>query len=82
MVPDTVYGLSVTPACRRHDFRYRKRRVKSEETRKQDDDELLANMQIIVDNYTSNFIMRRLRFTRCRTMHWFVRAFGKKAYYG
>jgi len=82
LVPDTVYGLCVTEACRRHDFRYRKRRVKSEKTRLLDDKELLANMQIIVHNHTKNWFLRRLRFTRCRTMYWFVRKFGKSAYYG
>jgi len=82
IVPDTVYGLSVTPACRRHDFRYRYRQNRNNKTRKLDDNEFLANMQIIVDSKTKGFFLRRLRFTRCRTMHWFVRTLGKKAYYG
>lgn len=80
-VPDTVYGLCVTPACRRHDFRYRKRKIKTKETRKKDDQELLTNLQIIVNDKTKSFCLRRLRFTRCRTMYYAVRIFGKSSYY-
>ena len=81
-VPDTVYGLSVKPACQRHDFRYRFRKDKNEKTRKLDDLELLANLQIIIHNKTKGFFLRRFRFTRSRTMYWFVRKLGKSAYYG
>ena len=82
LVPDTVYGLSVNAACRRHDFRYRFRDPKTEKTRKLDDQEFLYNMQAIVLNSTKNWLMRRLRLTRCRTMYHAVRWFGKGAYYG
>lgn len=80
-VPDTVYGLSVKRACKRHDYRYRFREDKNEDTRASDDLEFFWNMQRIVDFYTKNWLLRRLRFTRCRTMYWFVRKFGKGAYY-
>lgn len=82
LVPDTVYGLSVKPACQRHDCHYRFDEGKNEATRKIADDEFLKNMQIIVDATTNTWLLRRLRFTRCRTMYYAVRWFGKNAYYG
>ena len=44
-VPDTVYGLSVKRACKRHDFRYRFRVDKTEETRLEDDNEFLWKLR-------------------------------------
>ena len=81
LVPDTIYGLNVKRACKRHDFRYRFRDFKDETTRAADDLEFFWNLQRIVDANTNNWLLRRLRFTRCRTMYWFVRHFGKGAYY-
>ena len=80
-VPDTVYGLDVRPACQRHDVDYRHGKGSSNEHRKQCDERFKANMFRIVDAKTSNWVLRRLRFTRCRLYFRMVRIMGHHPYW-
>lgn len=81
LVPDTVYGLSVQPACSIHDGDYRVFGERTKQGRKAADKRFLINMQLIVNHHTKAFWLRRLRFTRCRTMYLAVRVLGKGAYF-
>ena len=81
LVPDTVYGLSIKPACQVHDWDNRHAKQASKKHRKSCDKRFKKNMFIIVDYNTSGWLLRRLRFTRCRTYYHMVRLFGGPAYW-
>ena len=80
-VPNTVYGLSVLRACRVHDVDYRHGNGSSNAHRKQCDERFKANMFRIVDAGTANWVLRRLRFTRCRLYFRMVRIMGHHPYW-
>ena len=81
-VPDTVYFLSIRDACRIHDFNYRHTSgIDSEDDRAQADRILKNNCLRIVDYYTKNRLLKRLRYRRVQTYYRMVRAFGSPAYW-
>lgn len=80
-VPDTVYGLSINPACKVHDWDYRHSEGASNGHRKACDERLKKNMFLLVVVGTTFWLLRRLRLTRCRFYYLMVRMFGKQAYW-
>ena len=81
LVPDTVYGLSIRDACRIHDWAYRHSLGDSDEDRKRHDRILMNNSLRIVDAGTKFWIIKKLRYRRCKTYYQMVRAFGGPAYW-
>lgn len=59
-VPDSIFGLSIFEACRRHDFAYS--RGGNRDDKKYADREFLGNMLTIINNYK-----------RWYYPHWFAR---------
>jgi len=80
-VPDTMWGLSVRPACKIHDWDYRHGEGCSEEHRRECDERLRKNCLIIVDQFSKSEILRHLRHIRVNTYFYMVHWFGKKAYW-
>ena len=81
LVPDTVYGLSIRPACQVHDHGYRHGKDASEEDRARHDRILKNNSLRIVDDHTKWWILKRLRYHRVEKYYIMVRAFGGPAYW-
>jgi len=82
LVPDTVYGLSIKPACQIHDTYYRHWPDSSEQARNMIDRIFKNNMIRIVDYYTSVGWLRWLRRRRCIKYYKMVKNFGGPAFYG
>jgi hypothetical protein len=80
-VPDTVYGLSIKPACQRHDGDYRHSLGNSDFDRKEIDETLRDNGIRIVRYYTKNVFLYRLRVRRVKTYYYWVRMLGGAAYW-
>ncbi len=80
-VPDTVYGLSIKPACQIHDTYYRHWPDASEEARQMIDRIFKNNMIRIVDHFTSPGLLRWLRRRRCLKYYLMVKRFGGPAFW-
>jgi len=80
-VPDTMWGLSMRPACRIHDWDYRHGEGCSEEHRKECDQRLRDNCKIIVNYHTKSKIVKSLRYVRINTYYFMVRTCGKSSYW-
>lgn len=79
LVPDTVWGLCITPACAIHDFMYR---VGENDQDKVDaDDVFLNNMVRIIEAKTRNQILLCLRLRRAKTYYHAVKVFGGPAFW-
>lgn len=81
LVPDTMYGLDVSDACRIHDWYYRFYSDNTEEGRRVADDVFKNNLLRIVRAKSKSKILRWLRVRRCRTYYSLVRFGGGPAYY-
>ena len=81
LVPDTIYGLNVSMACKIHDWYYRFWPEDSEEARAKADRIFKNNMLRIVRAKTSNRLLLRVRKIRCNTYYLMVRKFGAGAFY-
>jgi hypothetical protein len=81
LVPDTMYGMDVSDACRIHDWYYRFYSDNTEDGRRTADDILKNNLLRIVRAKSRNKIIRWLRVRRCRTYYSIVRFAGGPAYY-
>ena len=81
MVPDTLWGLPVTEACRIHDWYYRFHWQDTEEARERADKILLNNMIRIIEARTKCKLLLKLRLTRAHTYYKMVRKFGAPAYF-
>jgi len=81
LVPDTMWGLSVKPACQQHDHDYRFGSGSSEEHRKQCDIRMRLNMLIIVDAESKTKTFKALRHIRVNTYYLMVRWHGGRAYW-
>jgi hypothetical protein len=81
LVPDKMYGLDVSDACRIHDWYYRFYGDNSEGGRREADEILKNNLLRIVRKKSKSRILRWLRTRRCRTYYGFVRFAGGPAYY-
>lgn len=80
LVPDTVWGLSIRPACEIHDYMYADGRTWDD--KRLADKVFLANMVSIVRAKTDNAVLRWLRLQRVRTYYRAVRDFGAISFHG
>ena len=81
LVPDKMYGLDVSDACRIHDWYYRFYSDNSSAGRQEADSILKNNLIRIVRAKSKSRILRWLRLMRCRTYYGMVRFAGGPAYY-
>lgn len=81
LVPDKIYGLDVSFACKIHDWYYRFHPSNSPDGRLEADSVFKNNLLRIVTIKSSNKFMRWLRVRRCRTYYSMVRFCGGPAYY-
>ena len=79
LVPDTMYGLSVTPACRIHDFMYHI--GETDDDKDEADRVFLNNLFRIIDARSESRILRRLRRIRARTYYYAVSYGGGPAFW-
>ena len=80
-VPDAMWGLSVRAACRQHDHDYRFGNGASDEHRKQCDQRMKKNMDIIVHEKSKSKMLKALRHVRINTYYCMVRACGGSSYW-
>ena len=81
LVPDTMWGLSVKPACQQHDHDYRFGSGSSKEHRKQCDTRMRLNMLIIVDAKSKTKTFKALRHVRVNAYYFWVRFGGGGSYW-
>ena len=81
LVPDKMYGLDVSDACRIHDWYYRFYPDNSSAGRQEADSILKNNLIRIVRAKSKSRVLRWLRLLRCRTYYGAVRFGGGPAYY-
>jgi hypothetical protein len=81
LVPDTMYGLDISPACRVHDWYYRFFPEDTEEARAMADRIMKNNLLRIVEAHTKNRVLLWLRRRRCHTYYTMVRMFGAPSYF-
>lgn len=74
LVPDKLWGLSITAACNIHDFMYAMGENIAEKSLA--DRVFLNNMTRLVVAGTQNKYLKRLRLRRARTYYYFVHEFG------
>lgn len=79
LVPDTMYGLSVKPACRIHDYMYAF--GETIEDKESADRAFLNNMLRIIIEVTKWYLMRKLRIWRAYTYYKAVKKFGGPAFW-
>lgn len=79
LVPDTLWGLSIRPACRIHDWMYH---VGATIEDKDEADRTLMNNMIRIIRARTNFVLLGLlRMRRARTYYFFVKEFGGPAFW-
>jgi len=81
LVPDTMYCLNVSDACRIHDWYYRFWPGGEESDRKMADNILLNNLLRIVRAKSRFKVTRWLRERRCHTYYRMVRLCGGPAFH-
>jgi hypothetical protein len=81
LVPDTVWGLSIKPACQIHDWYYRFYPYRTEADRKIADTIFGNNMLRIVNYYTKSRFLRRRRYIRTGIYYKAVRSLGGPAWH-
>lgn len=79
LVPDTIYGLRVTPACNIHDFMYVLGATIAD--KESADRVFFNNLLRLIDAGTRWQWLKRLRATRARTYFQAVRMFGGPAFW-
>jgi hypothetical protein len=80
LVPDTMWGLDISEACRVHDWYYRFFSDRSPAAKKLADNLMLENTLHIVNTQSSNFFVKALRRVRCHTYYSMVNVFGKSSW--
>ena len=79
LIPDTIWGLSVKPACAIHDWMYHFGDTDQHKT--QADRVFLNNMLRIIKNKTKWKWLARLRIRRAKTYYFFVKHCGGPAFW-
>jgi len=79
IVPDTFYGLSVTPACDIHDFMYATGSTLQDKQRA--DQTFLNNMVRLIEAGTDGWFLKRLRGRRAIIYYRAVRDFRGPAFW-
>lgn len=80
LVPDNIWGLSITDAANVHDWMYWK--GTTDEERLEADVTFLVNMMILIDMGSKWCITRFLRRWRAMTYYSAVREYGHRCFYG
>lgn len=78
LIPETIWGLSVTPACQIHDQMYEKGETIGD---KESADRVFLNNMLRIINGNSNRFMRWLRTRRALKYYEAVRDFGGPAFW-
>lgn len=81
LVPDTLWGLNVKPACKIHDFYYSEMMPGTIECKEEADRVFLNNMIRIIKAVTDSKILRVLRMRRAKTYYVMVKDFGGHAFW-
>lgn len=76
IIPDTIWGLNINPACAIHDWGYHF--GTSDWDKERVDLMFLENMNIMISN--ASWWFRWLRRRRALKYYWAVKYFGKKAF--
>lgn len=79
LVPDTVWGMSVRPACQIHDCEYHF--GNTEQDRTDADERFGNNLALMVEHYTHNRFLKWLRLFRVETYVYQVKESGGKAFW-
>ena len=79
LVPETVYLLTITPACAIHDFMYKI--GETDQDKVDADDVFLNNMIRIIEANTTNKQILCLRLRRVRIYYMAVKFFGGPAFW-
>lgn len=79
LVPDTNWGLVITPVCNIHDYMYAIGR--DEADRVEADQVFLNNHLRWIDAMTSLTVLRRLRYRRAQHYYVMVRNYGGPAFW-
>lgn len=79
LVPDTMWGLVITPVCNIHDYQYAIGRTIEE--KEEADRVFLNNLIRWIDANTTNGILRRLRYHRAYAYYQAVKLHGGVAYW-
>jgi hypothetical protein len=79
VIPDTIWGLCITPACNIHDYMYEAGWYI--EDKEEADRVFLNNMLRIIDAETRFDWLKRLRSRRARVYYEAVRLFGGPAFW-
>ena len=79
IVPDTIWGLCITPACDIHDFQYATGETIAD--KESADRAFLNNMLRLIEAGTKWRWLKRLRARRARTYYDAVRRFGGPAFW-
>lgn len=77
LVPDTAWGMPLTPACNIHDFDYIV--GETQQYKLVGDNRFLQNMDLTADWFGG--ALKYPRKIRIRTYYWAVRLFGNEAYW-
>ena len=81
LVPDTMYGLDVKPACEIHDFYYGPLMPGTHECKEEADRVLLNNLIRIIEAKTKSEILKAMRRRRAKTYYQAVKTFGGPAFW-
>ena len=79
LVPETIYLLTITPACAIHDFMYKI--GETDQDKVDADDVFLNNMIRIIEANTTNKQLMCLRLRRARIYYGAVKFFGGPAFW-
>ena len=79
-VPDTVWGLRITEACRIHDHEYEIGETMRD--KRKADLHLYRNIVVLIyQGNTKDKDILRSRLKRAHMYYWFVKTFGRSAFY-
>ena len=79
IVPDTMYGLSIRPACQIHDWDYH--HGSAIEHKDEADRRFLNNLLRLIEAHSANHLSRALRNRRAMKYYEAVRIFGGPAFW-
>ena len=79
LVPDTLYGLSITEACNVHDWMYSE--GSTLEDKEKADRVFLNNMVRIIQDGSNLWILRRMRLLRAKNYYNVVRILGGPSFW-
>lgn len=80
LVPDTIYGISISEACKVHDFEYHMGLIADE--KEMADIRFLANIKLTIKHESKwSSFLNPLRYVRAKTYYNAVAKFGDDAFF-